>query len=291
MIKKIEGKGKTVSYDGDLAYPVPEDYRMESQEVTYGEVRPVEYWSKTTDSQRRAVGILPPGYSQDRNYPVVYLCHGLGQDETQWLEEGKAGTVLGKMIADGDAVEMILVLANCRAWKQEGVDPEETFSLAHYAAFNNFLKDFTDDLQPFIEDNFSVATGRENTAVAGFSMGGRVALHLGITLQDTFGGIGAFCPAPGIFPYTNMNVTEDGLFTERIFDLKERYRDRTMIMIVAGKSDPIVKDYPESYHDALEKNGVEHIWYKRSGGHDMDVSGQGLWHFLKEISRFTFCSK
>ncbi len=291
MIDKRQNKGGRDPYDGDLAYPVPEDYRTAGGDTTYGETRTVEYWSGTTESSRRAIVILPPGYSEERAYPVVYLCHGLGQDETQWLEEGKAGTILGNMIAAGDAAEMILVLANCRAWKQDGVHPEETFSLAHYAAFNNFLKDFTDHLQPFIEENFAAARGRENTAIAGFSMGGRVALHLGMTLQDTFGGIGAFCPAPGILPYTNMGVTEDGLFTERIFDLKERYRDRTLIMIVAGKSDPIVRDFPESYHDVLYKNGVEHIWYKRSGGHDMDVSGQGLWHFLKEISRFTFCSE
>lgn len=269
--------------DGDLAYPVPENYRTKRPDVRYGEVREVEYKSKTVGKCRKAIVILPPEYSEEKKYPVVYLCHGLGQDETQWLREGDVSTIVGNMMADGCLQEIILILPNCRARERDEAEPEDAFSLANYTAFNNFLEEFEDDLQPFIEENFSVAAGRVNTAIAGFSMGGRVALYLGMTRQETFGYIGAFCPAPGIFPYTQMNVTEEGLFTEENFDLKSEYRDRTLIMIMAGKSDELVGDHPESYHNALQKNGVKHIWYKRSGGHDMNVSGQGLYHFLKSI--------
>lgn len=283
MSGQTKGYSGTDKFDGDLAYPVPEDYRTRRPDVRYGEAREVEYDSKTVGKRRKAIVVLPPEYSEDRKYPVVYLCHGLGQDQTQWLEEGDVPVIAGNMMADGWTQEMVLVLPNCRARERDEADPEDAFSLANYNAFNKFLEEFVDDLQPFIEENFAVAAGRENTAIAGFSMGGRVALYLGMALQGTFGYIGAFCPAPGIFPYTQMGVTEEGLFTEESFDLKSEYRDRTFIMIVAGKSDTLVGAYPESYHNALQKNGVGHIWYKKTGGHDMNVSGQGLYHFLESI--------
>lgn len=283
MAEQVKGYSGADRYDGDLVYPVPEDYRTKRKDIRYGEVREEEYESKTVGKRRKVIVILPPKYSEEKKYPVVYLCHGLGQDQAQWLEEGDVSVIIGNMMADGIVKEMILVLPNCRARMRDEADPEDAFSLANYSAFNNFREEFVNDLQPFIEKNYAVATGRENTAIAGFSMGGRVALHLGMTLQETFGYIGAFCPAPGIFPYTRMGVTEEGLFTEGGFCLKNEYRDQTFIMIVAGKSDMLVEDYPESYHKALQKNGVGHIWYKKSGGHDMSVSGQGLYHFLKNI--------
>ncbi len=278
--------GKTeemVSDNGDLAFPVPEDYNIRRPDVDYGEVREIRYHSNTVGKDRKALVVLPPAYTEDKKYPVVYLCHGLGQDQTQWLDDGSVQFMLGNMIADGTAKEMILVLPNCRARENDEADPEDAFAITNYRAFDRFLYEFQSDLQPYIDSHFSVAAGREHTAIAGFSMGGRVSLHLGVTLPDTFGYIGAFCPAPGIFHYTHMNVTEEGLFTEETFDIKEKYRDRTVLMIVAGKSDMLVGGYPEKYHSVLASHGVAHIWYRKQGGHDMSVSGHGLYNFMKLI--------
>ena len=168
MSGQTKGYSGTDKFDGDLAYPVPEDYRTRRPDVRYGEAREVEYDSKTVGKRRKAIVVLPPEYSEDRKYPVVYLCHGLGQDQTQWLEEGDVPVIAGNMMADGWTQEMVLVLPNCRARERDEADPEDAFSLANYNAFNKFLEEFVDDLQPFIEENFAVAAGRENTAIAGF---------------------------------------------------------------------------------------------------------------------------
>lgn len=269
--------------DGNLVYPTPEGYRTKRSDVEYGKVVTVQYESTTVGKMRDVTIVLPAGYTEDKKYPVLYLCHGLGQDNTQWINEGHVEITIGNMIANGKSKEMILVLPNCRARMNDAANPSDVFAITNYQAFDNFMNDFKKDLQPFIESNYSVANGRDNTAIVGFSMGGRVALHLGFSLQDTFGYIGAFCPAPGIFGYSMMGVTEEGLFKKAEFTIKEEYKDHTYVMIVAGKSDQVVGNYPESYHDALVENNVVHTWFTVTGGHDFEVCNHGLYIFAEHL--------
>lgn len=269
--------------DGDVYYQTPSDYRNVKTGVSYGTVETVTYASKTTGTDRKVTVALPYGYTESKEYPVLYLLHGLGQDNTQWTAEGRAEYIIGNLVADNEAEEMIIVMPNCRARENDAANPPDEFSLDNYRAFDNFKNDLQNDLMPFLENKYSIAKGRENTAIAGFSMGGRTALYIGLSMQDTFGYVGGFCPAPGIFKYTLNGVTEDGLFTKDTFCLQEEYALNTLVMIVAGKSDTIVWDFPESYHQALKENDSQHIWYKVSGGHDFNVTDNGLYHFAKRI--------
>ena len=114
-------------------------------------------------------------------------------------------------------------------------------------------------------------------------MGGRVTLHLGFKLQDTFRYIDANCPAPGIFDFTDMGVTDKGLFTKEEFTLQDKYMNDTLVMIVEGTNDTTVHKFPGEYHQALVDNGVPHIHYKRSGGHDAGVYNNGIYNFFRRI--------
>lgn len=268
--------------DGDVYYTTPSDYRALQDDVTYGEVKKMTYHSTTTGKDRRLSIVLPPNYTTEKKYPVCYLLHGLGQDDTDWLN-ANAPTIIGNMIAAGTAREMILVLPNCRARENDSANPPDAFSLSNYQAFDNFINDLRDNVMPFVKENFSIKEGRENTAIAGFSMGGRTALYIGLSMQETFGYTGGFCPAPGIFAYTMNGVTEDGLFTKETFKLNDEYADNTLVMIVAGKTDTIVGNTPATYHDALVANGTKHIWYKKAGGHDLNVMDNALYNFAKLI--------
>lgn len=268
--------------DGDVYYTTPDCYRDTQSGVTYGEVKTLTYPSSTTGKDRRLGVVLPPGYTAEKQYPVCYLLHGLGQDDTDWLN-ANAPIIIGNMIAAGTAREMILVLPNCRARDNDSANPSDAFSLPHYQAFDNFINDLRDNVMPFIKENFSVKEGRENTAIAGFSMGGRTALYIGLTMQDTFGYTGGFCPAPGLFAYEMNGVRENGLFTQETFKLEDKHADNTLVMVVAGKSDDIVRNHPSTYHNALEANGTKHIWYKKSGGHDVNVMDNALYNFAKRI--------
>lgn len=269
--------------DGDAIYEFPQDYCTKQEGVEYGMVETASYYSTTVGKERRVTIALPPGYGAGKKYPVLYLCHGLGQDDRQWIDDGHADIILGNLLAAGGCEEMMLVMPNCRARENDAENPPDAFSLDNYRAFDNFLYDFQDDLKPFIESRYPVLTGRENTAVAGFSMGGREALYLGLKMQDTFGYIAACCPAPGVLEYEFHDVHEAGLFTEETLAVEEPYRGKTKILIAAGKEDNVVGVYPETYHRILEKNGVAHSWYKLSGGHDFQVVGKAYYNFLKEL--------
>lgn len=278
-------KNKSVTkpdpYDGDTNYPVSFAYTERDNSITYGKVKYDTYFSTTTNKMRTCAIILPPNYDKNKAYPVCYLLHGLGQDHTDWLN-ANADTIIGNMIAAKTAREMILVLPNCRARANDTYVADQ-FSLDNYRAFDNFINDLRDNLMPYIKENYSVAEGRENTAIAGFSMGGRTALYIGLSMQDTFGYIGGFCPAPGLFAYEMNGIAEDGLFKTDTFKLNDEYADNTLLMIVAAKNDTVVFDIPETYHNALVKNNTKHIWYKTTGGHDATVMDHGFYNFAKRL--------
>lgn len=256
---------------------IVEDIEYPSTVITEGEV-----------VMRKAKVVLPKDYTEDKKYPVVYLNHGIFGNETS-LYGDNVQNVVWNAIANGDAEEMIAVFPNCCA-NETGDDNGLGFNAQHYAAYTNFLNDLEQCLMPYINENYSTLTGRENTAICGFSMGGRVSLHIGFTLQDTFRYIGACCPAPGIFEHNDYGVHEEGLFTHDTFTLKDEYMNDTLVLIAEGDSDDIVgnstnanKHFPYDYHLALEDNGVPHLFFTYQGGHDGSVYKKGMYNFFRRI--------
>lgn len=263
----------------DTDYTTPAKFDQKNSSVnTYGTLSTISYHSTTTGTTRKARIILPAGYSTDTKYPVLYLLHGIGGDQNEWLG-GNPVNVIGNLIAEGKAKDMIVVMPNVRARENDAGNPDDAYTPAHFTAFDNFINDLRDNLMPYMKANYSIAEGRLNTAIAGLSMGGRESLYIGLTMPETFGYIGAFEPAPGVLPYS----TEKGLFTEDAFKLPDVYNNRTFIMIVKGTTDTVVNNYPVDYHNALTKNGTIHTYYVTEGGHDFTVWKNGLYNFVRRI--------
>lgn len=260
-------------------YEVPKGFDRKIDNVKYGEMTTATYSSTTTGADRKVNILLPANYTTQKKYPVLYLLHGIGGDQNEW-KGGNPAYVIGNLVVQGMAKEMIVVMPNVRARKNDSGSSD--LSLEHFAAFDNFINDLRDDLMPFIKKNYSILEGRENTAIAGLSMGGRESLYIGVTMADTFGYIGAFSPAVGVLPYSS-NVTESGLFTEETFKLAPQYNGKTFLMICNGTQDTIVYDTPEQYHKVLEKNGTVHTYYETKGGHDFVVWKHGLYNFTRRI--------
>ncbi|MCD8043720.1 MAG: hypothetical protein LUH10_11715 [Tannerellaceae bacterium] len=261
-------------------FETPPGFDTRKAGVLYGEEHKIGYYSTTTENERNAIVILPPGYNQETEYPVLYLLHGIGGDENEWLG-GHPAEIIGNLTAEGKTEETIIVIPNIRARHKNVETPPEFFSIEHFREFNAFLQDMQNNLKPWIEANYAVKTGRENTAIAGLSMGGRSALHIGISLPDQFGYIGAFTPAVGLLPYP----AEEGLFTKESLTLPGKYKENTLIMIVKGKDDEVVGEWPEEYSQTLKQNGVEHIYYETPGGHDFTVWKNSLYNFAKSLFR------
>lgn len=254
----------------------PAGFDAKVEDVIYGKTVLRSYPSTTTGRNRKVMILLPPDYSEEKEYPVLYLLHGIGGDENEWAG-GRPTWVVGNLIAAGEAAEMIVVMPNIRARENDRANASDMYSPAHFQAFDNFINDLRDDLMPYIEANFSVAKGRENTAVAGLSMGGRESLYIGLAMADTFGYIGAFCPAPGVLPY----YAEKGLFTTADFKAAEGLD--SYILINAGQWDGVVGDWPKTYADTLTANGTANTFYVTNGGHDFNVWKHGLYNFARNI--------
>lgn len=259
----------------------PARYYMADEGVTYGEMREITYPSTTTGVDRKANVLLPLDYSEDVQYPVMYLLHGLDGDHNEWKNNGNPVQIIGNLIYNYEAREMIVVMPNARARENDAGGPSDSHSVPHFEAFNNFKNDLLNDLMPYIKANFSIAEGRESTAIAGLSMGGRTALYIGISEPEMFGYVGAFSPAIGVLPY---DVEPEGLFKPEEFKLPDLYNGKNFVMICTANYDSVVHETPVEYAQKLIENGTKIMFFMRQGGdHGWDTWRDGLYHFAKRI--------
>lgn len=260
----------------------PAGYLYKKADVAYGEIITTKYYSTTCGREKNVIIALPAGYTEEKQYPVTYVLHGVGGSEKDMIGNGSNGArvIAANLEAKGEAKEMILVFPNMYSSatqeKFTGIDHE------NMAAYDNFVNDMAKDLMPFMEKNYSVATGRENTAVIGFSMGGRESLCLGFSRPDLFGYVGAIAPAPGLTPGKDMFLDHVGTFKEEELVFEDVSPE--VLMICSGDSDRVVGKFPQSYHNILNTNGVNHIWWEIPGSdHGDPAISSGLYNFCKSI--------
>ena len=159
--------------------------------VPHGAMSSRLYFSKVTNSWRRLYVYTPPGYDKNINqkYPVVYLQHGGGEDETGWVTQGKTDLVLDNLFALGKAKPMIVVIANGNV----------RASAAGYTseAMESFKMEMTQNIVPFIDENYRTLANRKNRAICGLSMGGGQSFYAGLENLDIFSAVGIF--SSGLF--------------------------------------------------------------------------------------------
>lgn len=258
----------------------PDGYEEQLDGVVYSEFQKYTYYSSTAERETNVNVMLPPGYSEDKQYPVLYILHGF-YDNEGWMARPvvNLSTIYGNLLANGEAEEMIIVLPYMFCDKNmpycTGMD------LANCLAYDNFINDLTTDLMPFIESTFSVAKGRENAAITGFSMGGRESLFIGFRRPDLFGYIGSVCGAPGLveIPGSPMHpgqMTEDEMsFSENV---------PYLIFISSSKADSVVGSNPDNYRKIMTGNGVEYLSHVMARtGHDHTSVKPHLYNFLKML--------
>ena len=238
----------------------------------------ITYYSTIAKKNKNAVVILPPNYSTSKKYPVVYVNHGIMGSENDMV--GYCKSIGGNLMKSGEAEEMILV--SCAMYTSATSDQCSGITAEECAKYDAFREDLIECLMPYIEENYSVKTGRENTGICGFSMGGRESLYIGITRPQYFGYIGAASPAPGIMPATDMFMVHPGNMQPSEFKIQDHTYDPYFLMITGGTNDSVVGTFPKEYHTTLEANGQPHIWQEiQGGGHDASCINPLMYNFLK----------
>lgn len=161
--------------------------------VPHGQVREHIYYSESNESMRRCFVYTPPGYDNNlkERYPVLYLQHGGGENETGWSAQGKAGLIMDNLIAEGKAKPFIIVMDN-GTWSMTGQRREEgaPWPPANWA--DGFMKTLLNDIIPMIDANYRTIPDQKNRAMAGLSMGGMQTKAITLANPDLFSHVGIF---------------------------------------------------------------------------------------------------
>jgi enterochelin esterase-like enzyme len=258
------------THSQEIVKPGLPGFDLVRDSIPHGKIDTIVYKSKTVDTVRRALVYTPPGYAKNKKYPVLYLLHGIGGDEKEWLNGGKPHIILDNLYAQGKIEPMIVVMPNGRAMKNDRATGN-IMAPDKVQAFATFEKDLLNDLIPHIEKKYPVSNDRERRAIAGLSMGGGQSLNFGLGNLDKFAWIGGFSSAP------NTKIPQ-----ELVPDVASAREKIKLLFISCGASDGLVS-FSKRTHDFLQQNNIPHIYFIQPGVHDFKVWKDGLFMFSQLI--------
>ncbi|MBW3468395.1 alpha/beta hydrolase [Arthrospiribacter ruber] len=244
----------------------PIGFDQQRANIERGRIDTISYPSSTVGVDRKALVYTPPSFNENKEYPVLYLLHGIGGDEKEWLDQGSPQVIFDNLYADKKLADMIVVLPNGRAMKDDRATGN-IFDSLKVQAFSTFEKDLLKDLIPFIEKKYPIKTDRENRALAGLSMGGGQSLNFGLGNLDTFAWVGGFSSAP------NTRLPET------LLPDPDAAKDKLKLLWISCGSDDNLFHISERTHEYMKKHGVPHIYYVEPGGHDFKVWRNDLYLF------------
>ena len=265
------GGGKHASA---VEVPEPGSIYYSIQDVPHGQVREVWYPSKVTGTWRHALVYLPPNYDTQgkMRYPVLYLQHGGGEDETGWIRQGRANFILDNLIASGKCKPMIVVMAYGYARRAGQAPPDLTRipsgSPDRLKAMQEMTSAFEDDvtqaLIPFIDKTFRTIPNRDQRAMAGLSMGGMQTFQITLNHLDLFSYIGGFSGAGGMMGDRKLDPKTDynGVFA----DPAEFARKVHLLWIGVGSVEPErMRAGLQRLHTSLLEARIQHVFYESPG--------------------------
>ena len=243
-----------------------EDNRM----VPHGDIRQVWYRSSTLDTQRRMHVYTPPGYDAGKErYPVFYLLHGGGDDDSGWSTIGRAGFIMDNLLAAKKAKPMIVVMPNGSLPRPAnlppatpGAPPSPEVAAAMAALQERFTSELMKDVIPHVEKNFRVLTGRDNRAIAGLSMGGGQTLRVLASQPDQFAYVAIW--SAGLNPQATPDFEKRyGSFLGSADKLNKQVK---LLAINVGDKDFALAG-SKNLAEVFTKRGITHQVHISGGGH------------------------
>jgi enterochelin esterase-like enzyme len=248
----------------------PAGFDRERLAVPHGQLEMITYDSKSVGTIRKMQVYTPPGYSREKKYPVLYLLHGIGGDETEWQRFARPNVLLDNLLAEGQITPMIVVMPNGRAQKNDRAQGN-VFNTA--PAFAAFEQDLLKDVVPTIEARYSVQADRDHRALAGLSMGGGQSLNFGLAHLDTFAWVGGFSSAPNTKPAAQL-----------VPDPASAKQKLKLLWIACGKRDGLIR-ISQAVHAYLKDKDVPHVWHVDGNAHDPTEWRNNLYLFSQRIFR------
>jgi enterochelin esterase-like enzyme len=271
---KGAGKGKfggpiKLGPDDKAAFPdPPTGFNAARDNVPHGDVKVVEYDSKTLGTRRAMRVYTPPGYAAERKYPVLYMLHGLGNTSTEWAQRARAPQIVDNLLADGKIQPMIMIFPSGDATATVANPGGGGRAQAGYG--EPFSKDLLRDIIPFVESHYSVLADRNHRALAGMSMGGGQSLNIGLAHVDTFAWVGGIASAPNTKPPAEL-VPDPAAA-----------RNLKLLWLACGSKDGLIR-VSQGVHNYLKDKDVPHVWHVDDNGHDTAEMSNNLYHFAQRI--------
>lgn len=268
--KSFYGMGR---YASGLEVPFAGDGYYAMKDVPHGDLRIQNLFSKVTNSWRRVFIYTPPGYDKNVNesYPVLYILHGGGEDESGWAMQGKTNLIMDNLIAEGKAKPMIVVM------------PDANIGPAGFGSFGDrnlqmFDKELKESVIPFAETNFRVKKDAANRALAGLSMGGIYTLHTGVQNYNMFSSLGVFSSG-WLLPALQETADKEYQFMK---DNKSQINSgiRNFWISMGGKEDIAYKN-GQVMVKKLDDLGIKYTYSEYPGGHTWPVWRNNLYNFAQ----------
>jgi enterochelin esterase-like enzyme len=255
--------------EGMAEFPVPpQGFDVARENIPHGDLKVVEYDSKTLGTRRPLRVYTPPGYSPDRKYPVLYLQHGLGNTGTEWTQRAKAPIIADNLLADGKIQPLIIVFPDGNATATVGDEKQGDRTSESYGT--PYENDLLKEIIPFVESHYPVFTDRAHRAIGGMSMGSGQALNIGLSHLDLFGWITVVAPAPNTKPVADLIPDPAAL------------KQLKLLWLGSGNRDPLMR-INQGLHTFLVEKGVPHFWRLDGNAHDTAVMSSNFYHFAQKL--------
>jgi enterochelin esterase-like enzyme len=268
------------------------------KDVPHGDVREHWYFSKVTNGWRRCFVYAPPGYDTNpkAKYPVLYLQHGAGEDETGWIRQGHANFILDNLLAANKAKPMLIVMDRGYAGRNGaalkpmfGPDAAPLGSPESLKNMQGMTEAFEDvviqDLIPIVDATYRTVPDRDHRAIAGLSMGAMQSFHIAFRHLDTFSYIAGFSGSPTGFMFTGVPFDRK-TFYDGIFADPDAFNKKVHVLwLGVGTTEAErMRKGVSSFHQTLDQAGIHHVYYESPGtAHEWQTWRRDLNDFLPRL--------
>jgi enterochelin esterase family protein len=264
------------------AIEIPEEGMadFEVQDVPHGEVRTVYYYSNVEKSWRPLMVYTPAGYDKSKkDYPVVYIQHGGGEDHRGWMEQGRTAQIMDNLIAAGKAVPMIFVSSNSNVRSSSGGFGGGGYS---WQGMQTFRRELLENVIPFVEKTYRVKKDRKSRAMCGLSMGGGQSFYIGLRDPDVFANVGVFSTGMfgGIRGASNFDLEKE--VPGMLSDVKTFNKNFDVFFISCGEQDPRI-EYTRNIVQKMREGGLEVRFNSYPGDHEWQVWRKSLHEFVQYL--------
>jgi enterochelin esterase-like enzyme len=238
----------SIRWESGIEIPAHDQDFYALKPVPHGRVQQVLFDSPSTGTVHRAFVYTPPDYEKNRGkrYPVLYLQHGWGEDETAWSNQGHANLIMDNLLAEGKTKPFLIVMTYGMT------NDVKIGGLANFDV-NHFQRVLVDELVPYIDANFRTQADQKHRAMAGLSMGGMETRWITLKKLDVFSHIGLF--SGGSISAADVSATPG-------------FKDKARLVFVSfgsrelgGGGGPPRTGNPREDAEALQKLGIKSVFY------------------------------